>query len=265
MSGSKAPSLGVDWWIADAGKDDRMNTFLPSLSLRIAELRAEINTALTTYPRTPEYFQEVLAFMKTAQALENEYQEWEALLPDRLRPRTCAWVDHIPGGDISKAEVCPGKVDMFEDIWIANMWNAARVARLFISGVIVRCAAWICSPVDYRTTPEYATAVRLCADLVTDIIASIPYHLGWRVGEGGTLRGGNDFTAFGEADNFTSPKAIGGFFCMWPLFSVTNTDYVTDSQRQWAKGRLLYISEILGMNQAKVLANVSVSPLCIST
>jgi len=100
---------------------------------------------------------------------------------------------------------------------------------------------------------------------VTDIIASIPYHLGWRVGEGGTLRGGNDFTAFGEADNFTSPKAIGGFFCMWPLFSVTNTDYVTDSQRQWAKGRLLYISEILGMNQAKVLANVSVSPLCIST
>lgn len=253
MTGSKAPPLGVDWWLTDATKDDRVGTFLPGLSLRIAELRAEINTALTTYPRTPEYFQEAVGFMKRAQAMENEYQEWEALLPDKLRPRTCAWVDHVSGGDISKAEVCPGKVDMFTDIWIANMWNAARVARLFISGVIVRCAAWICSPVDYRTTPEYATANRLCADLVTDIIASVPYHLGWRPGE--SMHSDEGTSLFGGADHFASPKAIGGFFCMWPLFSCTNTDYATDSQRQWAKGRLLYISEILGMNQAAVLAN----------
>lgn len=189
--------------------------------------------------------------------METDYLAWEDILPDHLRPKTCAWVDHIPGGDISKADICPGKVDMFEDVFIANMWNQARVARLFISGCIVRCAAWICSPVDYRTTPEYATAVRLCADLVTDIIASIPYHLGWRVTENGSLTGGDFSGTKAQDDGFASPKAIGGFFCMWPLFSVTNTDYASDSQRQWAKGRLVFISETLGLNHAKVLSMVS--------
>jgi hypothetical protein len=258
MSGSKAPSLGTEWWVSDAGKDERIRTFLPSLSLRIAELRADINVVLTTCPHSPEHFPQVTAFIKRANALEAEYQEWEATLPDSIRPRTAAWIDHVPGGDIMKAEVCPGKFDMYSDIWIANMWNTARVARLFIAGVVVRCAAWICSPVDYRTTPEYATAGRLSADLMTDLISSIPYHLGWRVNEHGVLKGGQSDTFSGD-EGFDSPKALGGYFCMWPLFCATNSDFVSDSQRQWSKGRLLYISEILGLNQAKVLANVSVS------
>lgn len=246
--------LGTDWWICDAGKDERIRTYLPGLSLRIAELRADINTVLTTCPHEPEYFPQVNAFIKRAQALEAEYLEWEAALPDSIRPRTATWVDNV--GDLSKAELYPGKVDMYSDIWIANMWNAARVARLFIAGVIVRCAAWICSPVDYRTTAEFANAGRLSADLMSDVIASIPYHLGWRINENGVLKGGQSDVSNGE-EGFEAPKALGGYFCMWPLFCATNSDFVTDSQRQWAKGRLLYISETLGLNQAKVLSNVS--------
>lgn len=154
------------------------------------------------------------------------------------------------------AEVFPGKVDMYSDVSIAHMWNQLRVARFFASGAIVRCAAWISSPVDYRTTPEYAQAVRLCADLVTDIIASTPYHLGWRVGHGGVLKSG-DFASFMSGDSgVTSAKAIGGFFMMWPLFAISNTDFISDSQRAWAKGRLMYVSETLGLNHAKVLSNV---------
>lgn len=256
MSGSKVPSLGSDWWVNETAKYDA-DVFITRLNMRVAELRAEINDALANYPRTPEYFQEVLNLMKRAQAMEQEYLAWESRLPAEWLPRTVAWVDQIPGGDITKAEVCPGKVDMYGDIYIASTWNQSRVARLFISGAIVRCAAWVCSPVDYRTTPEYATAVRLCSELITEVIASIPYHLGWRVGPEGVLKGG-EFTGYqNESDGFTPPKAIGGFFCMWPLFSISNTDYISDSQRQWAKGRLVYIAEQVGLNHAKVLSNVS--------
>lgn len=251
LSGSKAPLLGVDWWLGDQ-KDDA-GSFVTKLNLRIAQLRFEINTALSTSPRTPEYFQGVTNLMKQAQAMEQEYLEWEAKVPQKWRPQTVAWVDQIPGGDITKAEVCPGKVDMFPDLWSAQLWNSARVARLFISGVIVRCAAWVCSPVDYRTTPEYAQAVRLCGDLVTDMIASVPFFLGWRVGQGGNLKNG-DFSGFEGWGESGPPKAIGGFFVIWPLFSVSNTDFVSDSQRAWVKGRLMYISETLGLNHAKVLS-----------
>lgn len=256
LSSSKAPPLGLDWWLADQ-KDDQKDdaaSFVTKLNLRIAELRCEINAALTTYPRTPEYFQEVTNLMKRAQAMEQEYLDWEATLPDELRPHTVAWVDQVPGGDITEAEVCPGKVDMYGDFWTANMWNSSRVARLFISGVIVRCAAWVCSPVDYRTTPEYAQAVRLCGDLVTDLIAAVPFCLGWRVGEGATLKTA-DLSGF-RSDAAGPPKAIGGFLVIWPLFSITNTDYISDSSRLWAKGRLMYISDFLGLNHAKVLSKV---------
>ncbi|PVH87857.1 hypothetical protein DL98DRAFT_648778 [Cadophora sp. DSE1049] len=255
LSGSKPLTMGAEWWIADIEKD-KTGIFITYLSCRVAELRSELNNALSTFPRTPEYFQEVTNIMRRGQALEHECVEWEAMLPDEWRPRTVSWVDQVPGGDITKAEVFPGKVDMYSDISIANLWNQMRVARLFISGAIVRCAAWICSPVDYRTTPEYAQAVRLCVDLVTDVIAATPYHLGWRVSQGGILKSG-DFSSplSGEGTGVTSAKAIGGFFMMWPLFSISNTDYISDSQRVWAKGRLMYISESLGLNHAKVLSN----------
>ena len=229
--------------------------FIIRLSLRVAEIRPEVSNALAAYPRTPEYFQKVLDLIKRLQAMETEYLAWEETLPDEWRPHTVAWVDQIPGGDFLKAEVHPGKVDMFDNVWVASAWNQGRVARLFISGAIVRCAAWICSPVDYRTTPEYATSSRLCNDLISDIIASIPYHLGWRVGQSGALRAG-DFSNPG-ADGVDSPKAIGGYFCLWPLFSISTTDYISDSQRQWVQGRLCYIGETLGLNHAKVLSSVS--------
>jgi hypothetical protein len=257
MSSSKPPALGGDWWMSDLAKDD-IGVFTIKLNLKVAELRHEINVALATYSRTPENFQKVLNLMKRAQVMEQEYQAWNDSLPSEWRPRTVAWVDQIPGGEIAKADVCPGKVDMYEDVWLANTWNHSRVARLFVSGSIVRCAAWICSPVDYRTTPEYAQSVRLCVDLVTDIIASIPYHLGWRVGSNGSLTTPNDsMSGSGSNETFSSPKALGGFFCLWPLFAVSNSDYSSDSQRNWAKGRLVWIAENLGIKHAKVLSSVS--------
>ena len=262
MSSSKPPALGGDWWMPDLAKDD-IGVFTIKLNLQVAELRHEINVALATYSRTPENFQNVLNLMKRAQAMEQEYQAWNESLPAEWRPRTVAWVDQIPGGEIAKADVCPGKVDMYDDVWLANTWNHSRVARLFVSGSIVRCAAWICSPVDYRTTPEYAQSVRLCVDLVTDIIASIPYHLGWRVSSNGSLTTPNDcMSGSGSSEKFSSPKALGGFFCLWPLFAVCNSDYSSDSQRNWAKGRLVWIADNLAMKHAKILGSVSlISPL----
>jgi len=245
----------MEWWFVDGVVND-FGMFVTTLSLRVAELRAEINDSLASFPRTPEYFVKVGALTRRAQALEQEYQEAVENLPEHWLPHTVAWVDQVPGGDITKAEVCPGRVDMFSDIWVAWTWNNVRIARLYISGAILRCAAWICFPMDYRTTPEYATASKLCVDLVCDIIASVPYHLGWRVGQSGALRSG-DFEGFSFSDgNFSNPKALGGFFCMYPLLGIMCTDYITDSQRAWARGRLLFISDVIGLNHAKVLASV---------
>jgi hypothetical protein len=255
MSASKAPMVSTDWWVADTAKDGP-GPFITKFMLRVAELRHEVNLVLPSHPRTPENFQKVLDLMRKCQDMETNYRDWEETLPVQWRAKTVAWVDNVPGGDLMRAEVCPGRVDMYLDLFMAAAWNNARVSRLFISGLIVRCAAWICHPIDYRTTPEYATCSRVGVDMVIDILASIPYHLGWRLDENGTLIPG-DLSGFDTgADDITSSKALGGFYCIWPLFCVISSDYATDSQRTWIRGRMNLIADVMGLNQARVIGNV---------
>lgn len=254
MSASKSPLLGVDWWVIESPTD--RGVFIVKLLLRVTELRAEINQSLGAYSRTPENYQKVLDLMRRAQAIEQEFHDWVSSIPEAWQVKTAAWVDNVPGGDMTKADVCPGKVDVYQDIFIAAMWNHARISRLSLTGMVVRCAAWICSPVDYRTTPEYATSARIGVDMVTDIIASVPFLLGWRVDEDGNLKPG-DLSGFASSDdNVTSTKALGGFFLTWPLFCAVCSDYATDSQRQWIRGRMNIIGDVMGMNQAKTISSV---------
>jgi len=182
--------------------------------------------------------------MRRAQALEREFVLWEDTIPDHLRVSTVAWVDSVPGGDLMRADVCPGKVDMYPDMFVATMWNSARISRIFLAVIIIRCAAWVCFPVDYRTTPEYAQYSRVGQDMITNIIASIPFHLGCTF-EDGTIKTRDD------------AGLIGGFFCIWPLICASCSDFTTDAQRLWIKGRFKFISETMGMNQAKVVGSVS--------
>ncbi|TVY42684.1 White-opaque regulator [Lachnellula subtilissima] len=251
MTASKVPAGGADWWCTDSPGED----FIVRLNIAVATLRSEIHAALADWPRTPEYFQKATEFIRRARIMEKQYLQWEALLPEYLKPKTIAWVDQIPGGDITRAEVCPGKVDVYQDIRIATMWNHTRILRLYISGTIVRCAAWIRSPLDYRTAPEYSTESRLCHDLITETIASIPFFLGWRVGQGGGgSPAGEQPNGAARFKNFFSPSGAAAFFAIWPLFSISTTDSITDLQRAWVKGRLVFISEVIGLSHAKVLS-----------
>lgn len=257
MSASKAPLISTEWWLADGNATDDPGVFVTRLCLRVAELRAEVNTVLPGSPRNPENFRAVQDLMKRAQAMEQEFKAWEESLPEVWRPKTAAWVDNVPGGDLMKADVFPGRVDIYEDLFISNAWNHLRVSRQFLSGIVVRCAAWICHPVDYRTTPEYASSARLGVDMVTDTIASIPFHLGWRLDEDGTLQRG-DLSGFTTGrDDITSPTALGGWLSMWCLFCATSSDFTTDSQRTWIRGRMNLIGEVMGLNQARVIGSVS--------
>lgn len=259
MSASKAPLVSTDWWMVDSAKD-APGLFVTRFLLRVAELRYEVNTVLPSCTRSAEHYERVVDMMKRAQAMEQEYLEWVPTVPDEWRWKTVAWVDNVPGGNLEKAEVCPGRVDLYPELLIAAAWNQVRCSRLFIAGLIVRCSAWICYPVNYRTTPEYATCSRVGVDMVTDIIASIPYHLGWHLDENGAVRAG-DLSGFASgADDITSPKALAGFYCIWPLLCVSSSDYATDSQRTWIKGRMNLIADVMGLNQAKVIGSVSFGP-----
>lgn len=94
--------------------------------------------------------------------------------------------------------------------------------------IAVRCAAWVCSPKDFRTTPEYATAVKVCPETISDILASIPYHLGWHTKRKDLFRG-HESAEFACGEEYVM-KGLAGYFLTWPLACVLTQDYTTDAR-----------------------------------
>lgn len=257
LTSGKAPIMGVDWWISDAVKDSSAAE-CQKINIKTSELRAEVTRLMTTVARTPENIELMLTLIRRAQTVDQECVRWMKNVPDSWGYKSVAWEDSVPSGDFSRAEVFPGRVDVYRDFYIASVWNMVRVTRLVLASVIVRCAAWVCSPVDYRTTPEYATAARTCVDTITDIIASVPYHLGWHLKPERKHLLEKQLSGFACGDD-DSLKGLAGYFLTWPLGCVQSQDYTTDAQRSWLKGRLKYIADELGVKYAHILCQVSFS------
>lgn len=249
--------MGVEWWINDAVKDEAA-TACQRINLKTSELRAEITRVMSTVARTPESIDLMFAMMRRAQSLDQEIVNWMKSTPASWQPKTTCWEDKVPDGDYSKAHVFPGRVDVYSDFWIASMWNMARTTRLILASVTVRCAAWICSPVDYRTTPEFATASRTAVEVITDILASVPYHLGWQSKRKDHFDDNPSGFACGD-DN--ALKGLAGYFVTWSLSCVMSQDYATDAQRTYCRGRLRFIGGELGVRYAVILSQVS---LCLA-
>ncbi|KAI1082614.1 hypothetical protein F5B20DRAFT_569213 [Whalleya microplaca] len=254
LTSGTAPIMGVEWWISDAVKDETAAK-CQRVMIKTGELRAEVKRLMDNMARTPDNIEIMLDMIRKTQAVDQEVVCWMNNVPDEWRFKTVAWEDHVPNGDYSKAEVFPGRVDVYRDFWIASVWNTARTARLILASLIVRCAAWVCSPVDYRTIPEYATAARTCVETITDIIASVPYHLGWHLNKKHIQKANLGGFACGEEDTM---KGLAGYFLTWPLACLNSQDYTTDAQREWVHGRLSYIGNELGVKYAHILRQLQV-------
>ncbi|KAG5927818.1 hypothetical protein E4U42_001734 [Claviceps africana] len=255
LSTSKAPGMDVSWWIEDAVRD-RHASECQRLCIKVGELRAEANRLLTTVPRSPDNMEIIIDVIRRCQAQDQACASWCRNLPDYFQCKTATWGDNVPNGDYTKAEVYPGRVDVYNDTWVATVWNMLRCTRIILNSIIVRCAAWVCAPVDYRTTPEYANAARTTVDIVTDVISSVPYQLGWFCKRKDLLERANLSTfACGEDD---SSKGLSGYFMTWPLAFIHSLDYLTDSQRTWVRGRLQYIGTQLGVRYALLLTQLNI-------
>lgn len=225
--------MGVQWWLQDAVVDSTAAA-CQRLNLLTAELRAEVTRVMEGVVRTPDNVKRLQNLMSRAQAVDDEITAWMRSVPEPWQFRTLCWQTHndvLPRGssDYSKAEVFPGRVDVYNDFWVAAVWNMARTTRLILMSVKVRCIAFVRSPMDYRTTPEYATAARSCVDTISDILASVPYHLGWHTKRKELFADQERVSSFPCGEE-VGVKGLSGYFLTWPLACCMSQDYVTDTR-----------------------------------
>ncbi|KAK3689984.1 hypothetical protein B0T22DRAFT_375485 [Podospora appendiculata] len=272
LTSAKAPIMGSNWWLSDAVFDPAASA-CQGLSLKTSELRSEItNRMLTSIARTPGNISTMLALMRRAQSLDMDVSRWMLSVPASYRyttyyhpfppsPRSDSGSGAI---DYASLEIFPGNggaVHMYPDLMIATVWNLARTTRLILASLTVRCAAWICSPVDYRTTPEYAACARASAETIDDILAGVPCHLGWRppADAGGGDRGMDmSLGSFACGGRAAEAKGLAGYLLTWPLAIVIAMDFMTAEQRAWCKGRLGVIADQVGIRYARILQGLDV-------
>jgi hypothetical protein len=233
---------------------DKFTQSFTHLNLLTAELRVENDKTTTRADRSPSSVEAVLKLLRKAEDLEKRYIEWQESLPSSWAYKTVSWVD-VQGADTTSSFYHPGRIDSYGELWMVYTYNIARSCRLFIWTTILRCVAWLAHPRDYRITPEYTAAARVCGHLIEDIVASVPCFFGLNEQNDMCLVDRSNF-ACGSKDK-SSPKTLSGIFSMWPLFVAAASDFATPSQRMFLKGRLKYIADTMGINQATLLVNVS--------
>lgn len=254
LGNGTTPTMSAEWWTSGACQDDTAAA-MHRVTIRVAELRAEVNRLLGSLERTADNKQLVLDLMRRCQQMDQGLANWFRDLPEHYRFKTAAWEDNVPGGDYSKAEVYPGRVDLYQGMWPAYVSNFARASRTLLAAATVRCAAWVCAPIDYRTTPEYAWAARTTQETITDLLASVPFMLGWFSKRKHLLeRAGLSSYGCGDED---APKSLPGFVLTFPLTCIINQDFTSDSQRAWVRGRMNFISQELGVRSAYLMGQVS--------
>lgn len=247
-----------------------------TLLVSLIELRSDCDKIMNTYDRVhdPYNTSRVLELLARARAGKQAFSTWAQGRKDHnlWTYGPIAFIEKLPPRtNLLESEVFPGRIDAYNELWIASIWNIGRTTGLLCSSIIVRCAAWLSPQFDFHNLQEYQEATQFDRKLVEDMIASVPFLLGWH-----KRHSRKDFLVKPDSKDYTSQtrssfacgddgpiptaepgKALGGYFSMWPLFVAATSDFLTEAERRWIHGRLRFISDHMGIHQANFFASVS--------
>ncbi|KAG6353604.1 hypothetical protein INS49_005566 [Diaporthe citri] len=253
LSSGTSSVMGVNWWLPESVAADSIGARYQRFALEVSDLRAEVTRLMATLSRNDQGLELMLEMLRKVQDLDLQMANFLRGLPAEYQFTPLYWEDKVLGdGEVRHAPVYPGRVDAYSDLIVASMWNATRATRIILMSLLIRVAAWICSPADFRSTPEYATAVRTCKANIADIISSVPYMLSMHQKD--AQRPSAPAPGGFACGTDEQSKMLGGLMVAWPLSTVRTCDYTMDEQREWAIGRLNFIASDLGIKYASSLA-----------
>lgn len=249
FTSGQAPSVGSEFWFQGPSTDP-VGGAVQQITMRVSELRTEMNRLLTTTHRSTNTADLLAQLIQKCQTYDSDYLQWANNLPKYFQCQQVAWTDDYEGFDCSVAEAYPGRLDIFRDLRVASLWSTCRCARIVLASLIIRATAWMCAPYDYHYTFEYERYSNISKTMIEDLIASIPYQLGYF-----SKQSGGNLAAYACGQD-NAPKGLAGYFVLWPLSCIVAQDFSSENQRAWAKGRLNYIGGELGVRNANMILNV---------
>ena len=171
--------------------------------------------------------------------------------------------------------VLVGFYHVYQDYMAATIWNGMRTIRMLLhenirDAILELHSSTTSSLTDEQYTTQYQASTNILYQLQSDIIASVPQHLGFATPKSissGTsahtfpwsqfnTRAANPFHSLNS--NSSGPPMIrifGGYSLPWALYVAGAVDIATEPVRKWVIGTLKGIGRSMGIRQAMVLAD----------
>ena len=188
--------------------------------------------------------------MNEAIALDQTFANWQETRSIDFRPWTVSSVSQPKAESKIEVGYWPGKVHMYFDLYVAGVWNTARMARVLLLDLILKLSNALNDNHNYDR--EQQNTLRGDAlRLAEDIISSIPFSLA------------EDLQIFLQDRRKEDKEAkmqpgipVGGLLLMHPLYIVSRLSIVPEKMREYMRDCLEWIAENMGIGQASVFAKV---------
>ncbi|KAM0335451.1 hypothetical protein ACHAQA_000497 [Verticillium albo-atrum] len=215
--------------------------------------RARENRLDNHDPRTTH---KVLEILHRARALETRYRRLnDTHVPPQWECPVAQWVTSRTDAELDTCATAPGPVYGFETISLGVIHLMTFVSHLMLTTSILRCSAWLANPADWRAGDEYEDMAATASRRIADMVALAPYFCSWN-GRDHTMA---SFPCGAEAKEGDPLKRVAGQIVLWPLFAASGSDFATDGERRFLRGRLCYLADVAGITQARTFLAMHVS------
>ncbi|KAI2812285.1 transcriptional regulator family: Fungal Specific TF [Aspergillus niger] len=244
-------------------KDDAIVDRLSSVTIPLGDLCAAIKEGTISCPSE---------IVRYALNLDAQIQSIMSDIPASMGYKTVnvALAQGVPTVDT----VWGAQYHTYRDITVSSFWNNYRSARLVLLELIVEAIGAMNIHFPGNTKEEHQHLLRECQQisrqLVEDICASVPFHLGSVVDDSHVdkFSGSTTFKS-SDANKHRASKpphlssespfgapAAGGFALMWPLLIAADSGYAPKELRSWIIHCLDKIGHSMGINQALAMAQL---------
>ncbi|TVY20767.1 hypothetical protein LARI1_G001797 [Lachnellula arida] len=156
--------------------------------------------------------------------------------------------------DVDSDFVYNGRYDVYYDYWIAQMWNALRTLRVMLNEQVRNTLlAGFSSKPPYFTEPQYTAQFQISTELLyqvqDDVLGTVVQHMGRPPSKDPSPQYRTTIK-----DDLSPIPMSAGTFLMWPLWFVGIMDSSSEQKRAFVAKNLHAIADILGIQQAHVLA-----------
>lgn len=216
---------------------------------KAADFRALAKMVLAN-SKNPASEDQITQTLYVAVDVDGQLEEWARWVPE-------SWIWH-PASGIRLSPNTPrdlftygGKSDFYTDLNMANIWNSYRSKRLMILSIVLDCVFRLRSAPDDDLGQHAKAALETTQELVDDICASVPFHLGTKTCGGPGDNPHVEYPYLGatklSGEQRRAAAAFGGWYLLEPLKTSLNAIGLRRGQKRWIMNQMVRIGQLYKM------------------